>query len=190
LNIPKYREAERDLPLNPFYATLAPLLPPGGQALDLGCGIGKGSRFLAERGFSVLAIDRDPEMIRVARELTDGAIPIRYEVADMASYAFPPSDLVTAVFCLFFLSQPDLLATLDRVVRCLRPGGIFAGQILGPNDTWAETGASTISRPDLELSLRQLDFLKLQEVDRLGKTVWGDPKHWHVFHVIARQPTD
>jgi hypothetical protein len=39
-------------------------------------------------------------------------------------------------------------------------------------------------------ALGLLDGLELErfdEVDEDGKTATGEPKHWHVFHVIARR---
>ena len=47
-----------DKPLN-WVTRFAPLISPGGSVLDLACGNGRHSFFLAERGFSVTAVDRN-----------------------------------------------------------------------------------------------------------------------------------
>ena len=41
----------------------APLISPGGRVLDLACGTGRHSLFLAEQGFQVEAVDRDADAI-------------------------------------------------------------------------------------------------------------------------------
>jgi SAM-dependent methyltransferase len=47
------------------------LLLPGGSVLDLACGGGRHTRWLAERGFRVTAVDRDAEAVEPLRTLAD-----------------------------------------------------------------------------------------------------------------------
>ena len=49
-------------------ARWAPLVPRG-RVLDLACGSGRHSRFFADRGYEVLAVDRDPQFIPGVRFL-------------------------------------------------------------------------------------------------------------------------
>lgn len=54
----------------------APLIP-GGAVLDLACGSGRHARFLARLGYSVTAVDREPQAIESVRfiqaDLEDGS---------------------------------------------------------------------------------------------------------------------
>jgi SAM-dependent methyltransferase len=50
------------------YEWAASVLRPGSYVIDVGCGIGYGSKILAEAGHRVLAIDVDEETIAYARE--------------------------------------------------------------------------------------------------------------------------
>ncbi len=188
MNIRRYRESDLSKPLNPFYQILEPHLPAPGKAFDLGCGTGKGAAWLANRGFDVVAVDSDPEMIAVAEDLHGGIKQLDFKRADIAALDFPDSILVTSVFTLFFLPPSDLARTWQRIIDCLSPGGVLAGQLLGPNDTWATTGASTQSLAEVSAMLTGLNVLHFEEVDRDGKTIWGEPKHWHVFHIIVQKP--
>jgi SAM-dependent methyltransferase len=43
----------------PWIVRFAPLIPPGGEVLDLACGSGRHSRLMLERGHPVCAVDRD-----------------------------------------------------------------------------------------------------------------------------------
>lgn len=60
-----------------------------GRVLDLGCGTGEHSRFLAAQGFEVVAIDASPAMIAKA---TDSPVPrnlsfVQGDIADVATLA-------------------------------------------------------------------------------------------------------
>ncbi len=63
---------------------LAKILPVSGRLLDLGCGTGEHSRFLASKGFDVTGIDSSPAMLAKA---TDGPVPpnLRFVEGDIAS---------------------------------------------------------------------------------------------------------
>ncbi|NCV04184.1 MAG: methyltransferase domain-containing protein [Burkholderiaceae bacterium] len=48
---------------SPWIAQYADLIVPGGKVLDLACGGGRHAIYLANRGFMVLAVDRDEESL-------------------------------------------------------------------------------------------------------------------------------
>ena len=61
-------------------------LPPG-KALDLACGTGRNSLFLAEKGYAVTAIDVSPIAIRLAeKSAREKGLTINWIVADLDSY--------------------------------------------------------------------------------------------------------
>src|SRR5438270_13892605 len=66
-----------------FICACAPL-PEFRNILDVCCGMGRHSRALSDRGYSVTGIDRDTNAIVKARELGGGP---GYEVADIREYA-------------------------------------------------------------------------------------------------------
>jgi tellurite methyltransferase len=41
------------------------------------------------------------------------------------------------------------------------------------------------TRQDAEELVRGLDVEHFDEVEEEGETAVGDPKHWHLFHVVA-----
>ena len=187
MNIAKYREAELTKPVNPFFAILEPYLPAGGNALDLGCGTGKGAAWLANHGFTVHAIDSDPEMIAIAEEIHGDNPAVTFALADITDISFAKADVITAVFSLFFLPKDQMLETWQRIGDALNPGGVFGGQFIGPGDDWAKEGAATVTREELDGLLSGYEILHLDEVKRPGKTIWGEPKQWHAYHVIVRR---
>ncbi|GAB1640125.1 class I SAM-dependent methyltransferase [Krasilnikovia sp. MM14-A1259] len=55
-----------------------------GRALDLGCGAGTKSVYLAQHGWRVTGVDIAPEAIKQARQkATDGAVQVEFVVADL-----------------------------------------------------------------------------------------------------------
>ena len=45
-----------------------------------------------------------------------------------------------------------------------------------------------LSRPEVDGLLDSLEVERLVEVEEDGRTAVGTPKHWHLFHVVARRP--
>jgi hypothetical protein len=71
----------------------------------------------------------------------------------------------------------------------VKPGGIFTGQLFGLNDSWnvANSGMTFHTRVEVEAFLRDFDTVHLEEEDHPGTTKLGEPKHWHIFHIIAQR---
>jgi len=62
----------------------------------------------------------------------------------------------------------------------------FAGQLFGPHDEWyGRPGMNFHDRAGVLGMLAGMEVLQLVEDDHRGMSFEG-PKHWHVFHVIAR----
>ena len=101
------------------------LLEPG-RALDLGCGAGRNSLWLARQGFDVDAVDLSQAAVAWASErASEAAIDVRFHCGDAFSVTLPPGryDLVYDSGCLHHLPphrRVSYLALLDRV---LAPGG-------------------------------------------------------------------
>ena len=74
-----------------------------------------------------------------------------------------------------------------RIVESLRPDGRFAGQLFGPHDQWAGSGVVVHGRDELERLLEPFTVERLDEFEGDGSTVAGKPKHWHIYHLVARK---
>ena len=79
---------------------------------------------------------------------------------------------------------------LWKVIRsAIEPGGRFAGQFFGERDTWASIpDRSHHTRLRVEKLLLGLDVEYFKEDESDSVDAEGQDKHWHVFHVVARQP--
>jgi SAM-dependent methyltransferase len=105
-------------------------MKPGCQVLDLGCGNGMISEYLAGlTGAEFTGIDYIPEAIRQAEQRCNLLSPdlrarLHFQVMDMASLDFPSAsfDVAIAIDTLYFTPLED---TLRQVFRLLRPGGLL-----------------------------------------------------------------
>jgi tellurite methyltransferase len=144
---------------------------------------------MLRRGWHVLAIDAQPEAIERLRRRAAAMPGLETQVASFEQADWPEADLVNAGFALPFC-PPDLFETVwSRVLGSLRPGGRFSGHLFGDRDEWVGTRNMTFHTRDEALALLAgLELERFDEEDEDGKTALGGPKHWHVFHVIARRP--
>lgn len=98
------------------------LLPRGGTVLDVACGRGRNTLFLARAGFRVHAVDRDPAAIDAVRGTArEEGLSVACEVLDLE--VTPPPDLgharYDAVVVFNYLHRP----LFPALRRALAPGG-------------------------------------------------------------------
>lgn len=91
------------------------------EVLDIGCGRGLLRARLAPGQFSrYVGIDLAAPAIEAARRLEDDRT--RFVLGDATTVDLPESDAVVFNEVLYYFA--DARAVLDRVARCLRPGGL------------------------------------------------------------------
>ena len=116
--------ANVDLDPSPLLVDAADRLPPG-RALDLACGAGRNTLFLASLGWRVTAVDRSAVAIGLVRERAAGlAVDARAADLERGEFAIEPAgyDLI----CDFHYLQRGLFPAIREG---LRPGGVFIGAI-------------------------------------------------------------
>jgi 2-polyprenyl-3-methyl-5-hydroxy-6-metoxy-1,4-benzoquinol methylase len=112
-------------PVNEDLIEMASALPAG-KALDLGCGEGQDSVWLAQRGWVVNAVDVSPSAIAEARELADAVgvdRTIVFGVADISQWR--PASRYDLVICTFALPARGMgrSRTLEMAAAAVAPGG-------------------------------------------------------------------
>lgn len=113
----RYSQAPRMMPGPDEFLVQHTDLLTSGRALDLACGLGANSIFLAERGYEVDAMDISFTAIsRVKKEATCRGLTIRCITADLDYYPLP-EDTYDLVVVFYFFSE-KLVAGLKQALKC------------------------------------------------------------------------
>jgi len=145
------------------------------RALDLACGAGRNALWLAERGWSVTAVDGSPAAIELVRRRASAqGTNVTVQVADLekGEYSIEPAhwDLVVISYYL----QRDLFEPAKRGVV---PGGVLLAIVL------LGEGRFSVAPGELRGYFSGWEILH----DREGNP--GDsPQHWAAAEIVARRP--
>lgn len=123
----KYRNREhlKDAPL-PLLMRIAEILVPG-DALDIACGPGRNTLFLAEHGWHVTAVDSSPVAIQHLRDRAgERAFNVEAHVADLEREEFEIAPAGYDLICNCYYLQRSLFPQIRAGVR---PGGIVVAAI-------------------------------------------------------------
>lgn len=107
----------------------------GTRALDLGCGTGTNSIYLAQRGFTVVGVDFSAKAIATARtHAARAGVTIDFRVADVTRLDAlrEPFDLVLDIGCLHSIAAGDRPRYAAQLARLTRPASVFLLYAFGP----------------------------------------------------------
>lgn len=148
-----------------YHPLLLRYVPKGARtALDVGCGTGRFARRLAAAGLEVDAIDRNAEIIEVARTLgTPGPGTITYRAADITTVELGSYDFISCLAAIHHVP----FETVARLRDALAPGGVLAILGLARPSSPADVAKWLLAAPPLNLAARLLVWL--------GERLMGGP---------------
>ena len=153
-------------------------LPKKARILDLPCGFGRHSVWLAQMGHSITAVDIDAARVVATRKAV-GALSGAHSVRCMEADAEEPLPLRANSFDLAIVVHFYAPSIFEAVARVLRPGGhlIF--------ETFGAQGYNWRSLPETGLvaGLLRPSFVTLEIRERLC----GPKKAQAVVHALARR---
>ena len=105
-------------------AELADVAP--GTALDLGCGEGRNALWLAEKGWTVTAVDFSSVAIGKARQIADHrGVAVDWREADLTQYVPAASAYDLVLICFLHTDSDERSRWLPSAINAVRPGGTF-----------------------------------------------------------------
>lgn len=122
-----------------------PHLPPQGRVLDLCCGAGHVTQFVAQKGYRIIGLDGSEEMLHYARKRIPGG---EFHRADARYFTLKePVDGVLSTYDSLnhIMSLPELEQVFLQVRSALRPGGRFLFDMNGDDaytEPWTHMGSS------------------------------------------------
>lgn len=128
---------------NPQLVASVTGLPPG-TALDVGCGEGADSIWLASRDWDVTGVDlAQAGLDRAAQHASDAGVDVTWQRADVTTWETAPAqfDLVSAQY--LHLPRPTRDPLYRRLAAAVRPGGTLL--IVGHHP--ADLDVATLKRP-------------------------------------------
>ncbi len=176
--------------LDPVFPWLDKVVPRSGFVLDLGCGYGLATHWLAyatdQRRF--LGVDYDENKIRIAQRTAPENPRIQFQNGDILDIAYPACDAILLLDVLHYWTPEKQQQILEKARRALRPGGklilrdgakandpghqsvhrweIFATKA-GMNRT--REGLHFQSLAELQAALKQAGFDEVQTIKEAGR---------------------
>ncbi|MBU2703931.1 tellurite methyltransferase [Sporomusaceae bacterium BoRhaA] len=176
---------------------IAPALPVNAKVLDLGCGEGRNSYFLASAGFDVTAIDRSEAGIRKLSTISSiNKISLSGIVSDIGRLEINEDyDLIMSHGCLYYLSNMEWRELLTQAKEHTKPGGFNIYTVFVFNDEYPRTEEFKSARYAHSFAPNELrEFYEDWDIFRYDVYVkWdkhpGIPLHYHpIEKLVARKP--
>lgn len=158
------------------------LLPEGGLILDAACGTTSTGRYLAARGWRVLAVDVSLAALQLAHSRARKEnLPISFAVMDLMNPWFPPAHF-DVILNLYFLSRP----LWKHYREALKPGGLLFFETY-----LSEKGsdpARYLQTQELRQAFTDWEIIHYLETERQVRSHNGvDGMRWSA-QLVARKP--
>lgn len=117
-----YFESTVELDMGDMLDKFIAFLPEGGEVLDLGCGSGRDSLYLIERGFGVTAVDGSRELCELASiHIGQDVLQMQFSELDFDEVF----DGIWACASLLHTTPDEFEEIFGKVIKCLKPGGVL-----------------------------------------------------------------
>jgi cyclopropane fatty-acyl-phospholipid synthase-like methyltransferase len=182
---------------NVFLASQVNRFKPKDRVLDVGCGEGRNSVWLAGLGCDVTGLDVSPLALDKARRLASGkGVAVQYVQTDIRDWRWDPAQF-DAVVCVFIqFAEPEQRARLfDGFMTTLKAGGMLVLQGYTPKQVEYKTGGPP--RPDhmytaelLRGAFAGMEILHLREHEEVLAEGIKHVGRSALIDLVARKPPD
>ena len=151
------------------------------RMLEIGCGTGTNSVFLAQQGFDVTAIDLSPDALKLAqKKANDAGVQVKFVKADVCSLRV---DLGVFEFvfdrgCYHCVRRTDLAGLLETLRSVTQPGSKYL-VLAGNANEQSEEGPPRVHEHEIRSDLGPLfDFDFIREIRFEDKGGVDGPLGW------------
>ena len=113
---------------------LAALADPSWTVADLGCGTGDAASLLAASVNKVIAVDREPAMLRAARKRLEDTENVDFHAADLESLPLETASVDVAFILLVLHHLEDPQKAVNEAARILKPKGTLVVVDMTPHE--------------------------------------------------------
>ena len=153
-------------------------------AVDLACGTGSVTALLAEKGIPVIGVDLSEEMLAVAQQKAQTLSPRPMFLHQDLSRLYLPRGVdlaVCALDSLDYITDPACCAAaIQRVYKCLNPGGIFIFDVNTPEKLRAMDGQVFLDEDEDVYCVWRGDFDEKSNICTYGMDLFQrQGRLWH-----------
>lgn len=132
---------------------------------DLGCSTGtlaqRLAKRVADRNVRIIALDREPEMVRLAGERCRHLASVEVRQADLADAELEPADFIVAYYSMQFVRPRFRQLVFDRIYQALNWGGalVLFEKVRAPDARFQDTMTQLYTDYKLEQGYNEAEIL-------------------------------
>ncbi len=154
--------------------------------LDLACGVGRDTFYLAERGLDVVGVDAAESGLRLAKQRNPTQLRSpTFVQADARQVPFP-SETFEGIYCFGLLHEfttdrreTDVRAVMDEINRVLHPTGILVLTVLSGNPEQGLPHVRLFTEEMFVAATAGFRLIEKREFEDLGCTGRTDYRVWY-----------
>lgn len=140
------------------------MLPKGSTILDLGCGSGRDSKAFKNAGYKVIAVDGSEELCKIAsKHIGQEVICSTFQDLELSEEI----DGIWACASLLHLEKEEIVYTINKLSKNLKPGGIFYASFKYGDFTGERNGRFFTDMTEESFSIMMNDIKDLKVIKQM-----------------------